>query len=110
MNEKTINEKFLPIGTVVLLKSNPKKLMITSYLIFSTGDNSDGSKMFDYGACPFPEGIIDSKYAVGFNHGDILEVLHLGLEDDDQKLLNSILNKSANDVKKRFLNEVQNKQ
>lgn len=105
MNEKTINEKFLPIGTVVLLKNNPKKLMISSYLIFSTGENSESNKMFDYGACPFPEGIIDSQYAVGFNHDDILEVVHLGLEDDDQRKLNEILNKSADDVRKKFIEE-----
>ena len=108
MNEKVINERFLPIGTVVLLKNNPKKLMISSYLIFSTGEDSENNKMFDYGACPFPEGIIDSKYAIGFNHDDILEIIHLGLEDDDQKKLSGILNKSSDYVRKKF-NEETNK-
>lgn len=98
-----MNDKFLPIGTVVFLKDGNKKVMITSYLIFSTG-NSENKKMFDYGACTYPEGIIESNYAVAFNHSDIKEVVHMGLIDQDQKNLNELLKKSADDVKKKFEN------
>ncbi len=98
-----MKEKFLPIGTVVLLKDGNKKVMITSYLIFSTG-NSENKKMFDYGACTFPEGIIESDYAVAFNHEEIKEIVHMGHEDEDQKNLNELLKKSAADVKAKFEN------
>ena len=38
-------EKFLPVGSVVLLKGGKKELMITSYLIFPTGELlEDGKK------------------------------------------------------------------
>ena len=33
-----IEEKFLPIGTVVLLKEGTKEVMITSYCIIPNGD------------------------------------------------------------------------
>ena len=36
-------EKFLPIGTVVLLKDGIKEVMITSYCIIPTGDVFDKS-------------------------------------------------------------------
>ncbi|MBO5120749.1 MAG: DUF4176 domain-containing protein, partial [Bacilli bacterium] len=34
MEENKMPEKFLPIGTVVLLKNGKKEVMITSYCIF----------------------------------------------------------------------------
>ena len=49
-----MKEKFLPIGTVVLLKDATKKVMITSYLIFAKGDQEE-KNMYDYGGCPYPE-------------------------------------------------------
>lgn len=102
-----MKEKYLPIGSVVLLKNGTKKLMISSYLIFSAGEEKE-RKMFDYGGCPFPEGIIESEYAIGFNHEDIAEVIHVGLEDDEQKKLNDVLNKTAEDIKKNFMSETNN--
>ena len=87
MEEKEIKEKFLPIGSVVILKNGQKKLMILSYLIFPSG-NDVKKQMYDYGACTFPEGVVDSKVGIGFNHEDIKEVVHLGLEDDEFKDLN----------------------
>ena len=69
-----IKERFLPIGTVCLLKGGNKKVMIISYLIFSTGN--DKKAMYDYGACQFPEGVLDSKTGIGFNHSDIEKVLY----------------------------------
>ena len=95
-------EKFLPIGTVVLLKGGTKKVMILSYLIFA--QNKDGKNiMYDYGACHFPEGVIDSKTAVGFNQTDIEKVVHMGLKDDKEyKELKAALEKYGADMKKEF--------
>ncbi len=96
-----MKEKFLPIGTVVLLKGGEKTLMITSYLIFANGQDGK-KKMFDYGACAFPEGIIESNYAVGFNHDQISEIVHMGLENDIQKSLNALLNETYDKVRAEF--------
>lgn len=101
-------EKYLPIGTVVLLKGGNKKVMILSYLIFSNGDEKD-KKMFDYGACYFPEGVMDSNTAIGFNHSQIEEIIHLGLEDDKEyKQLNDALSKFGEDMKEEFTKTVLN--
>lgn len=97
-----MKEKFLPIGTVVKLNGGDKKAMILSYLIFPTGAQ-EIKDMYDYGGCAFPEGVLDSKTAIGFNHSDIAEIVHMGLEDDeDYKKLNDILKKNSDTLKREF--------
>ncbi len=98
-----MREKFLPIGTVVLLKGGEKKLMITSYLIFGPGEGTS-RKVFDYGSCTYPEGVIDSSHAVGFNHSDIEKIVFLGHEDEDQINLNNLLKQSADEIKSKIEN------
>ena len=101
-------KKYLPIGTVVLLKGGNKRIMITSYLIFSTGSEKD-KKMYDYGACNYPEGILDSSTSVGFNHEEIEKIIHMGLEDDSEfKTLNDSLVKYGDEMKEQFLNTIIN--
>lgn len=99
-----MNEKFLPIGTVVLLKGATKKVMITSYLIFAKGQD-EKKKMYDYGGCPYPEGIVESNYAVGFDHDKIEKVIHLGYSDEEEKELNKLLLNSETELKNKFANE-----
>ena len=99
-----IKEKFLPIGTIVLLKDGNKKVMITSYLIFPSG-NAENKNMYDYGGCTYPEGVIDSKLGVGFNHDQIAEIVHMGLEDDDFIEFKNTLNQYADEFKQIY-NEV----
>lgn len=100
-----MKEKFLPIGTVVKLKGGDKKAMILSYLIFPTGA-ALAKDMYDYGGCAFPEGVLDSKNAIGFNHSDIEEIVHIGLEDDDYKKLNALLKKHSDVLRTEFAKSV----
>ncbi len=100
-----MKEKFLPIGSVVQLKEANKKIMITSYLVFGTGENSN-PKIFDYGACHFPEGIIESDHTIAFNHDEIDKVYFVGCQDDDQKQLNTILVQTEAEVKRQFYDSV----
>lgn len=101
-----MKEKFLPIGTVVKLNGSDRKAMILSYLIFPTG-KAENRTMYDYGGCTFPQGVIDSKTAVGFNHSDIAEIVHMGLEDDDYKELNALLKKNSDALKAEFQKSVE---
>lgn len=105
-----MKERFLPIGTVVLLKGAKKELMITSYCIFPTGTeyNKEGEevapsqKMYEYGACPYPEGILDSNTINAFNHNQIEKIIHMGYESESQKELSKILNGGYEIYKKKF--------
>ena len=77
-----MKEKFLPIGTVVLLKEGTKRLMITGYCMAAP---ESSNTIFDYAGCLFPEGfILDQKVAL-FNHDEIDKIDHLGLEDEEQR-------------------------
>ena len=89
-----MNERLLPIGSVVLLKKAKKNIMITSYFIFSVKDKE--KKIFDYGGCPFPLGILNADSALGFNHEDIEKVVFTGYQDDEEKeLVKNLLEKET---------------
>ena len=81
MDNKT-SEKFLPIGSVILLKGGEKRLMITGYCLL-TRENVD--KVYDYSGCLYPEGIITSNQTAVFNHDQIEKVYALGYSDDEEK-------------------------
>ena len=101
------NKRFLPIGTVVLLKNGKRKLMITSYCIMPNGDVYDKNgkvenvpKMFEYGACFYPEGMVTSDQLFAFNHDQIDKVCFKGYETEDSKELSTVLNKGLEELKK----------
>lgn len=85
-------DKFLPIGTVVLLKGGKKEVMIITYCVFPEGklvvdgkEVDPKGKLYEYGACTYPEGVIEHDTIIGFNHDQIEKVCHMGYETDDQK-------------------------
>ncbi|MBE6152435.1 MAG: DUF4176 domain-containing protein [Firmicutes bacterium] len=80
MNEKY--EKYLPLGSVVLLKEAKKRVMITGYLIQSP---QFGEKVFDYVGCLYPEGVISHDKNLLFDHKDIHQIFAIGYSDDEQK-------------------------
>lgn len=75
-------KKYLPIGTVVMLNGGKHRLMIIG---FCTADFEKKSKLYDYIACFYPEGLITADKFILFNHSDIDKVYHLGLSDDEEK-------------------------
>lgn len=106
-----MKERFLPIGTVLLLKGGKKEVMITSYCIFPTqvrkpnGDPVESApKMYEYGGCVYPEGILDSNMACAFNHNQIEKIVFLGYESEQQKELSKILNGGYEIYKQKYEN------
>lgn len=75
-------EKYLPIGTVVMLANGTKRLMITGFCIVpNEGDN----KMYDYCGCMYPEGIISTDEVALFNHDQIAQVYYVGYKDEEEE-------------------------
>ena len=96
-----MKERFLPIGTVLLLKGGKKEVMITSYCIFPTNIQiKDGKavkpdqKMYEYGGCIYPEGILDSSMSCAFNHNQIDKIYHIGMIDEEEKKFKEVLKKA----------------
>lgn len=98
-----IKEKYLPIGTVVKLKDNDHRVMITGYCMASKdelkSDKKDSVIIWDYSACLFPEGVTSVKKNIVFNHGAIVEVYHYGLMNNETELLNNYIKKAINKKK-----------
>ena len=73
-------KQYLPLGSVVTLKEGEKKLMICGRIqreILSR-------EIYDYCACLYPEGMIDSKSVYLFDQEDIRHVYHIGLQDQEE--------------------------
>ena len=109
-----MKDKFLPIGTVLLLKGGKKEVMITSYCIFPNNTEIKNGqevkplkKMYEYGGCIYPEGILDSNMVCAFDHDQIEKVCHLGYETEAQKELSKILNGGYEIYKKKFEKEAE---
>ena len=73
-------DKYLPIGSVVLLKNGRKKIMIygRKQMHVETGEE------WDYLACLYPEGNINEEFMYLFNHDQIDKVYYLGYEDEEE--------------------------
>jgi len=74
-------KKYLPMGTVVLLKNGIKKIMIFG----RKQKHIETGVIYDYIAYIYPEGNIKADCAIFFNHDDIREVVHLGYIDEDEE-------------------------
>ncbi len=83
--------KFLPLGSIVILKKGTLKIMIDGYLQV---DVNDKNKVYDYIGCIYPCGSIRSDFNILFNHEDIDEIIAIGLRDKELlEYTNSLLNK-----------------
>ena len=75
-----MKDKYLPIGSVVLLKGSKKRLMITGFCI----KDKDKDIMYDYCGCLYPEGVIEPQKIALFNHEQIVKIYFIGLEDSSE--------------------------
>ena len=75
-----IGEKYLTLGTVVLLEGGTKRVMITG---FATAASDDRDLIYDYAGCMYPQGFITSNQTVLFDHDQIQKIYHFGLIDPE---------------------------
>jgi len=71
-------KSFLPIGSVVLLKTGEKRVMIVGYK-----QAQENGTVWDYSGCLYPEGVIDSNELYVFNSDQIEVLFFLGLQDGE---------------------------
>jgi len=82
MNGQQNTNKYLPIGTVVLLQNGSKRIMING---FCTMDANNPDKIYDYSGVLFPEGSLSSDQTLLFDHNQIVRIDHLGLIDQEEQ-------------------------
>ncbi len=78
------NTTFLPLGSIVIVKGNTKKIMIIARGLATFIE--DEAKYFDYGACLYPEGMMGDSL-IYFNNEDIQKIVAEGFSDDDNELM-----------------------
>lgn len=72
-------KKFLPIGSVVLLRGSQKRVMIIGVKQKQTGTD----KIWDYSGCLYPEGVIDPSRLYLFDSEQIERLYFIGLQDGE---------------------------
>lgn len=72
--------KYLPIGSVVLLKNGSKRIMIYGRRQIQVGTQTE----WDYIGCLYPEGNINEEYMYLFNHEQIDKVFFVGYQDEEE--------------------------
>ncbi|MEH6947115.1 DUF4176 domain-containing protein [Bacillus sp. JJ634] len=81
-------QKYLPNGSIVLVKGGTKKLMIYGRKQLLLKENE---QMYDYLAVPYPEGYINPDYSYVFNHSDIEEIIFYGFTDKEENEFQHVL-------------------
>lgn len=93
-------EKYLPIGTVVILKNGRKKLMING---FACKDLDTGDKIYDYSGCVYPEGVLSFDKAIVFDHDQIEKIFYMGYIDEDEPVFKKKLRDGVEELKRQTL-------
>ena len=73
-------EKFIPLGSVVMLKGGVQKVLVISRAI--NVRNGDKDYFFDYGGVAYPEGLVGDQMAY-FNEDKISKVIFEGYKDEE---------------------------
>jgi len=93
-----MREKYLPIGTVVLLKGGKKRAMITG---FCSVAQENQEKIYDYSGCVYPEGYLSSNQVCLFDHDQIEKIFFVGYEDDEEKAFKEKLNSIVSSIENK---------
>ena len=94
-----MKEKYLPIGTVVLLKGGKKRAMITGFCSVAQ-ENQD--KIYDYSGCVYPEGYLSSNQVCLFDHDQIEKIYFVGFEDEEEVQFKDKLNTIVANLEKQM--------
>ncbi len=94
-----MKEKFLPVGSIVLLKGATKRVMVAGYLAI---DNQNRDIVYDYSGCMYPEGFLGSDQTLLFNHDQIDKIYFDGFQDEEQDSFLKKLKDISEELKKEI--------
>ena len=93
-----MRDKYLPIGTVVLLKGGRKRAMITG---FCSVAQENQEKIYHYSGCVYPEGYLSSNQVCLFDHDQIDKIFFVGYEDEEEKMFKEKLNQIVSSIENK---------
>ena len=88
--KEIVRDRFLPIGSVVLLDGGYKRVMVTGFCV---KQNKNQNKVWDYCGVIFPEGTLSSDQILLFDHKQIEKIYFVGFENDnEERFFKEVLN------------------
>ncbi len=100
-----MDNKILPLGSVVLLNGGTKKVMVIGYCMKTP---EKPNKMYDYCGCVFPEGVLRSDVTCVFDHSQIKEVCFSGFQDEEaNRFLDRVITLTSQDKENKEQEEKQ---
>lgn len=88
-------DKFLPLGSIVLLKDAKRYIVVIGYAVIEEGS----SKVWDYMGCAYPIGVVNSTNNLLFDREQIDKVIHTGFCDDEGDKFIKVLEDNISKVK-----------
>lgn len=80
---------FLPVGSVVIVKGNIRKMVIVARGVMA---RVEGKVIyFDYAGVLYPEGMTNDKL-IYFNNRDLSRIVFVGYSDEDEMLMKENIN------------------
>lgn len=92
-----MKDRFLPIGSVVLLNGGKKKIMVTGFCSIAADDKT---RVYDYSGCIYPEGYLNSNQICLFDHNQIEKICFMGYESTEEEKFKKQLIEVLDDFKK----------
>lgn len=77
-------DEYLPIGAIIIVRGNVKKIAIVSRGVVASIEGRQ--YVFDYAGVMYPEGVVNKQY-IYFNHEDIAKIVSPGYSDEDDALM-----------------------
>ncbi len=92
-------KKYLPIGSVVTLKNETKKLMIIGR------SQVCQDVQYDYSACLFPEGYLDKDSLYVFNNDDVDILYYVGMQNEEEFVFRKALIEAEEEMESKKSDE-----
>ncbi len=83
-----MNNKYLPVGTIVTLHNQKKPIIIVGYGTFDNALNINERIIYEYCGYPYPEGFLGDDKIISFNHDLIQTINHMGYKSPNYNDIN----------------------
>lgn len=96
-----MEEKYLPIGTIVTIANQPKTIVIVGYGAYEKASTEETQTVYDYCGYPYPEGYCGDDSVIVFNHDVITEIKYKGYTPDTYPTFNNQITELIESYQKR---------
>ena len=93
-----MENNFLPVGSVVLLKDAKRPVVIIGFSVIEKGER----KVWDYLGCAYPVGVVGTDKNLLFQRNQIEKIISKGYEDEECKKFLKMMQEQYDEIKKEY--------